>query len=190
MSYSNPEHFQPQTSNPTMYQQTPRNIDDFQPRSILLENEEVCAIANRFLTVKESLNFRITTDCVRQIFMPVAMELVKKFSPVELGQICAYCKDLKTAFYYRDSCLVTHGKNAYSAVWFTVNDTGYVMIQKIATAALLAEVIELIGFEPTRDDEKVDPNTLCMPIHVFHDDLEYIQRLQDRLETIRKELEW
>lgn len=173
-----------------MYQPTPRNPTDFQPRSILLENEEVCTIVNRFLTVKESLKFRITTNCIRQIFMPVVMELVKKFSPVGLGQICAYCENFKTLFYYRDSCLVTHSTNAYSAVWFTNKDTGYVMIQKIATAALLAEVIEMIGFEPTCDDEKVDLDSLCMPIHVFQDDLNYIQRLEERLKLIQRELEW
>lgn len=64
------------------------------------------------------------------------------------------------------------------------------MLQKIAAASLLSELIDMIGFESTPDEGKVDLDTLCMPIHVFRDNHDYLERLQDRCEIAHEQLGW
>ncbi|MEY4440381.1 MAG: hypothetical protein RLY49_7 [Candidatus Parcubacteria bacterium] len=162
-----------------------RPIDDFRPQVILLESPEVCELLNRFLRYRE--NGKITRDCVRQIFMPIAKELICKFSPSGLGIICAWSQSHHNHREdYRDASLVTKGTNAWSAIFLDPSDSGVIMTQKIATASLLSKLTELAECSLA---EECQGNTItCTPLDILSAD--EITGLKRRHTAVSEKLKW
>ncbi|MEN9921273.1 MAG: hypothetical protein RLZZ517_251 [Candidatus Parcubacteria bacterium] len=159
--------------------------DNFKTRAILLEHEEINELLVRFLKFREK--GKITRYCARQVFLPIAMEIVSELSPSNLGEICEQCKSYHNKREdYRDATLVTKGDNLWSAIFFDPCETGTVALQKLATAALLSELAELATCSLAKDCQGI--TVTCTPTDILSS--EEITELDKRHKAISAELGW
>ncbi|MEK7574760.1 MAG: hypothetical protein AAB511_00835 [Patescibacteria group bacterium] len=98
----------------------------------------------------------ITSDVVRQIFMLDVKQAVALMSPETLGRICVFGKNFD-AWEYRDATIVTHGTNAWSAIFLSSADSGKTLLQKVAVATLLFTINTLINDGQPKFDENWMP---------------------------------
>lgn len=89
---------------------------------------------------------------LRQMFMTKAKEWVADQDADELGLICELsvglefspsCMDVNHE--YEDATVVTNGTNAWSGVFLSTADSGFVLLQKIAVATILETIICLVS---------------------------------------------
>jgi hypothetical protein len=115
------------------------NLEDIRKILYFMIGEEEL---NHFITKRKEKH--MTSDLIRQMFMTSIKEGVSTMTILGIAEVCSFGKDFDLGD-YRDATLVTHGTNAWSAVFISTSDSGLVMLQKIAVATLLKNLIDLIN---------------------------------------------
>jgi len=88
----------------------------------------------------------IASEAVRRVFMPIVKLTISEMTPETLGRICASAGNInRFGPEYENQFLVTDGTNAWSAVFVSTEDSGEVVLQKVAAAGLLSMIYELIN---------------------------------------------
>ncbi len=101
----------------------------------------------------------MTSDSIRQLFMTSIKIGVSAMTISDLAEVCAFGKDFNIGE-YRDATLVTDGTSVWSAVFISSSDSGLVMLQKIAVATLLKNLIDLInGDQPVLTGTVMETNS-------------------------------
>ncbi len=128
----------------------------------------------------------IPDDMIRQILIGLIKRWIISQEPTELGRVCALGKNFDPGPDYRNASLVTTGTNAWSAVHISSSDSGLMLLQKIATTAILVEAIRITNEGQPDLDKSYEESWI--PIQIFTG--EEIDRLEQDKSLISKHLGW
>lgn len=152
-----------------MVQEEPRVPNKTQSRKVKFEkflnrSHEITQLLD--VLSKAASEFKIRRSTIRQLCMPLFKKLVAECTPADLAEICSQGDNFEPddELEYPEAHIVTHGTNAWSAIFLSPCDTGLVLLQKIAVASLLSDVCETI-VSVTPKNEKPDG---LMPMEIIN----------------------
>ena len=149
-----------------------------------LKREPELAELVEIITRKAS-ECNIKNSTVRQLILPLLKKVVSNCDLREIVEICSLGDGFDPVpMEYREAHVVTHGTNAWSAIYLSTSDSGLVLLQKVAVASLMSfacEVVQTI----TPEDTKIHG---LMPLEIIGcERIDELSRLGDEL---TKQMGW
>lgn len=130
----------------------------------------------------------LTTAVIRQLFFLDTMKEVKRLLPADLGIIASHGKNLCPQGDFRDETLgFGGGDRGYWDVPLSSLDSGGVLLQKIATASVLSEIISILSvYDQDQDSE------YWMPFEIFPKFFGGTTPTTDyeEIQELKKEMSW